>query len=98
VAFRYQYIASVNRYTQVRAGEQPQNMGSLTFNCDYQPNVNNLSINTAGTEIPVSFQLFVPKSEDISSVKKGDDITCNGDKGVIALIVPNKFNNIIYVK
>ena len=50
MAFRYQYIASVNRYTQVRAGEQPQNMGSLTFNCDYQPNVNNLSINTSTSE------------------------------------------------
>ena len=98
MAFRYQYIASVSRYTQVAAGEPPKYQGLLSFNCDYQPSVNNLSINTAGTEIPVSFQLFVPKSENISSIKKGDDITCNGDKGTIALIVPNHFNNIIYVK
>ena len=98
MAFRYQYIASVSRYAQVAAGEPPKYQGVLSFNCDYQPSVTKLSINTAGTEIPVSFQLFVPKSVDLSSVKKGDDITCNGDKGTVALIVPNYFNTIIYVK
>ena len=88
----------VTIYTQVHAGDPPSKVGDLSFPCDYQPSVTKLSINTAGTEIPVSFQLFVPKSVDLSSVKKGDDITCNGDKGTVALIVPNYFNTIIYVK
>ncbi len=84
-------------YEQQDAGEAPIKTGDVTFKCDYQPTVTNLSVNTAGTEVPVSFILFVPKWVTYI-FSKGNAISCNGQNGTISLSVPFNFGTIIYVK
>ncbi len=94
--FRYSYKAYISQYTKDDNGDiisQTQ----YPFDCDYQPNSNNFSINVGGTNIPVAYILFVPKKCTID-FEIGTDISCNNSNGTVALSVPFKFGKIIYVK
>jgi hypothetical protein len=96
MAFRYSYTATM---TQVTRDSDDNITGSseVSFACDYQPNVNNTSINVAGSNVPIAYQLFVPKSVTYE-FPIGTDVICNGSKGSIALSVLDKFGTEIYVK
>ena len=96
MSFRYQYTATMSQATVDENGD-PITGTPVSFKCDYQPNVNDISINVGGSNIPVSYQLYVPKSNTMN-FKEGSEISCNGDKGTVILAVPNKFGTLIYVK
>jgi hypothetical protein len=94
--FRYSYTAIV-KVDVLDSDNNIISQSDETFVCDYQPNVNNTSIDLAGSSTPISYQLYVPKTCNLV-FGIGKDIICNDSKGSVALVVPYRFGRIIYVK
>lgn len=94
--FRYQYTATISRYVRDENGDLKKS-DDETFLCDYQPDANNMVISKGGSDIPISYILFVPES-CIIDFEIGNEIKCNGSSGTIVLVVPTHFGKQIYVK
>ena len=97
MSFRYSYTATITKSGGTDENGDQIDGTPVQFNCDYQPSLNNININVAGSSVPVSYLVFVPTSCNIS-FNTGDEIECNGSKGTVALSIPYKFGKMIYVK
>lgn len=95
--FRYSYTATITyKGSKDENGDFVQGETD-SFMCDYQPSSKDLTITVAGTLIPISYILFVPKDCPVL-FNIDDKVECNGDKGYVSLSVPYKFGKMIYVK
>lgn len=73
---------------------------SIPFKCDYQPTVRTPLFDSSGSFVRVSFILFVSTSGMPEGVKlaNGDNVECNGVKGIIVSIFPTNTNIKVWVK
>ena len=97
MSFRYGYTGYMKGADSFDADGYPIEGQDTSFACDYQPTSKETTVNTNAGLVPVSYKLFVPKSNK-SNFKVGQEVTCNGCKGVIVLIFPTALNTEIWVK
>lgn len=97
MSFRYGYTATMKSQGGLDADGYPITGYDVSFACDYQPTSRDVSISTNAGIIPITYKLFVsPSNKTVFSI--GNEVTCNGCKGVIALVFPTRLNTEIWVK
>lgn len=99
MSFRYSYTGVL--YDKISGhdedGNPVESETETSFKCDYQPTVNSVKISTSGTEIPISYKLYVSKySAPTFSV--GDKVKANNKDGVIIEVYPTALNIELWVK
>ena len=97
MSFRYGYTGYMKGADAFDADGYPIEGQDTAFACDYQPTAKETTVNTNAGLVPVSYKLFVPKSNK-ANFEVGQEVNCNGCKGVIVLIFPTALNTEIWVK
>lgn len=97
MSFRYGYTATMKGQGGMDADGYPTLGTEVSFSCDYQPTSKDVSISTNAGIIPITYKLFVsPSNKTVFAIDS--EVTCNGCKGIIALVFPTRLNTEIWVK
>jgi hypothetical protein len=97
MSFRYGYTVNMMTGATMDENGDPVVGADVTFMADYQPTVSNTQVNYNGSFVNVSYKLYVdPKYDTVIAI--GNDVECNGTKGVVVAVYPTKLNTEIWVK